>query len=907
MQKQIIKQLYKVFVLFAIFLTGCIGKEQQNTRVIGVSQSSIDDAWREAMIRDMEIELSNYDDIDLLVRNANSNNQQQIQQIRELIDLGVDLLIISPFESGPITEVVEEAHKKGIPVIITDRKVDTDQYTTFIGADNYKIGYEAGLFAADSLKRKSKTPAILEIWGLASSSPARERHNGFIDALRKQGIEPVIDSIQGSWRYDTAVVKLKDIALNRHFDLVFSHNDVMAMAASEHFNQAVGSPRPIIVGVDATAGAGLEAVADKRIDVSFLYPTGGEEVVRAAEKILNGDSIAKEILLPSARIDQKTAIANLIQNQRLTHYRDNIVSKKSKLNQLDQRYTFLENSLTLILVLLVVVVVLAIFIFFINRKIHRNNRELMERNRREEEQSKKLVALNNEIEKATAQKLQFFTNISHEIRTPLTLIMGPLEKMIQTIDDPRYLPDLQLMQRNAERLLREVNQMLDFRKMENEKMELHKRTINVVAFIGDLKCYFDGIARSRDIRYTLEVTGNQPSVLLAFDPDLLDRVVMNLLSNAFKFTPDKGHIDIRIEELADSVRIVVTDNGMGIPANELPYIFERFFTNSVSSGTGIGLHLAYSIVEMHGGKLTAESKEQQFTRFTIELPKAEVEPLESESAALQNPTVPTIDEAEIAAMVGQSYPYTVLLVEDDTDIREYLRGELSALFKVETASNGKEALAILDQKEVTVIVSDVMMPEMNGFELCAAIKNNIDYSHLPFILLTALTSEKQRLYGTVTGADIYLSKPFSPDLLKVQIIRLLNTQQKYHDRLLQKILAQDGTLIEEETPVESLDDLFLRKLVGLLNEMYTDSEYNVERLSDAMGMSRGHLYRKVKELTGETPVDFLRSYRLKKAVALLRQKRYNISEIGYMTGFSSPAYFAKCFKNAYGVPPSEFN
>lgn len=897
-------KLIRLFAWLILFCCiGCSQSGKKETKVIGISQPSIDDAWREAMIRDMQIELSNYDDINLVVRNANSNNQQQIDQIRELMDQGVDVLIVSPFESEPLTDVVEEAHKRGIPTIVTDRKVNTDQYTSFIGADNYEIGYNAGIYAANHLPKKN--PEIVEIWGLPSSSPAQERHKGFIDALHARGIYPVIDSIQGGWRADSAAIQLKTLVNPEHFDMVYSHNDVMAIAASDYFKANSKASKPIIIGIDAIAGAGLEAVADGRIDASFLYPTGGEEVVRNAKKILDGEPVEKDIKLETAQIDKKSAISSLIQNKRLTHYQNNIVKKKEQINQLTKRFSFLESSLSLILVLFLAVILLAVFVFFTNRKIHRNNRELLERNRREEEQSKKLIALNTEIEKATAQKLQFFTNISHEIRTPLTLIISPLEKLLKTIDDPRYRADLQLVQKNAQRLLREVNQMLDFRKIENEKMELHRRTLNLVSFVEDLKCYFDGVARTRHIAYTLEVTDNKPSILFNFDPNLLDKVLVNLLSNAFKFTSDNGTIQIRLEELADTVRILITDNGSGIPANEIPYIFERFYTNSPSSGTGIGLHLAYEVIQLHGGTIAAESKEKEFTRFTIELPKTNTEETAYQSDVLPY-EVPSIEEVDIEEIVNQSYPYTVLIVEDDEEIREYLKRELSGVFRVETAANGQLALDVLNEKEASVIISDVMMPHMNGFELCAAIKNDINYSHLPFILLTALTTEKQRLYGTVSGADVYISKPFSIDFLKIQIIRLLTTQQKYHEQLLKKVVENASMPGISELPVENLEDLFLRKLVALLDEVYADSEYNVERLSDSMGMSRGHLYRKIKELTGETPVDFLRRYRLKKAAALLLKKQYSVSEICYMTGFSSPAYFTKCFKNAYGVPPSEF-
>lgn len=295
-----------LILLFSLYIyTGCTRPDKEKPYVIGISQCMLDDAWRQAMIREVGIEASNYDHIRVIVKDANSTNERQIEQIRELIARKVDVLIISPFESAPLTAVAEEAYRAGIPTIITDRKVDTEQYTTFVGADNYEIGLSAGRYAAGRLPANA---AILEIWGMAGSSPAQERHNGFRDALKSR-TDLTFRRIEGNWRYDTAAEQLKTLAADEPVDFVFAHNDMMAIAAREHFLavDSVHDRQLPVIGMDAVAGAGLEAIADGRIDASFLYPTGGEQVIRTAVQLIRGEEVPHYIPLSSGVVDRAAA------------------------------------------------------------------------------------------------------------------------------------------------------------------------------------------------------------------------------------------------------------------------------------------------------------------------------------------------------------------------------------------------------------------------------------------------------------------------------------------------------------------------------------------------------------------------------------------------------------------------
>ena len=877
--------------LTLIVLCGCTSSGKQKKHVIGLSQCMLDDAWRQAMINDMRIEASNYDDVEIIIKDAQNNNETQIQQIRDLIRQKVDVLIISPYQSEPITAVAEEAYRAGIPTIITDRKVNTDQYTSFVGANNYEIGLAAGNYAANYLPPNA---IILEIWGLTQTSPAQERHKGFVDALRERE-DLSFRKIEGQWLVDTARMELRKLEHPEQIDFVYAHNDMMAIAAREYFMawDSIRGRELRIIGVDAVAGAGLEAVEDGRINASFLYPTGGEQVIRTAMRIIQGEPVDKVIPLRTAPVDHQSARTLLLQADQLQKYRQRIEAQRSRIDGLSDRFYFLRNSLGVISLLMIGFIALSIYAFYINRKMRQANR--------------KLISLNAEMKEVTAQKLQFFTNVSHEVRTPLTLILAPLDRLIISLRESPYASDLGLIQKNANRLLRVINQILDFRKVEGKQEKLAVREIDLVPFVGEIKSYFDSMASVRAIAYTF--TSSIKQCTLWIDPDLLEKVFVNLLSNAFKFTPEGGSVRIELTEEEDRVFIQVIDTGSGIQPGNLPHLFDRFYTEDRSMGTGIGLHLVKEYIHMHGGEIRVESEPGQRTTFTVCLRKGKAHFEDSDlmetSVSHQAYEASRLDDSETHKMLSKTYPYTILITEDDDEVRCFLERELSPHFKTRTAANGKDALRVLEEEEISLVVSDVMMPEMNGFELCRMIKSQLPFSHIPVILLTALTDERQRIFGITGGADDYIQKPFHTDYVKIKIIHLLQERQKLRERLLEK-LRDNKLLLSEPEKVESIDDAFLRKFAEQIEAVYADPEYNVEKLSETLGLSRGHLHRKIKELTGTAPVEFLRTYRLNKATQLLRQNAYTVSEVAYRTGFSSPAYFSKCFKAVYGVTPTEY-
>lgn len=902
--------IYRFCLLICILsLTISCKQEGEKKFVVGVSHSSINDSWRKAMMLDMQVKASEYSGLTLQIKDAGEDNDTQIKQIREFIKQRVDLVIISANESEPVTTAAVEAFRAGIPTIIIDRKIYSEEYTTFIGADNYEIGRAAGLFI-NSLLKKEKT-TIVEVWGREGSSSARDRHNGFSDALIHND-NVILKTVYGRWHSKETKENIAALGLFDDIDIVYAHNDVMALAAREAIMEIdpLAVKRIKFIGIDALPGKGkgIEAVSNGYLTASFVYPTGGTTAIKVAWQILNGQPVSKQYALTSALIDKENAGTLYLQTEQLADYQEQIEKQRNNLEEMLSEYRFLQNSVGLILLLLGVVGLLALYVIHIFRKVQRKNHELKRTNIQVEQQREELAIANRKIEQATTRKLQFFTNVSHEIKTPLTLILGPLNKLSKELPpDSPLADDIHIIKKNADRLKRVVSQLLDFRKVESNKMDMRVTEIDLITFIEDVSSYFDNMAQSKQIQYSFQ--HDVSSVMLWVDTDKMEKILANLLSNAFKFTPDGGTVTIRLQDHAGYVILSVEDNGKGIQPQNLSSVFDQFFTADHLTGTGIGLHLTHEFVGMHKGSIRVESEPGKRTVFFVELPKGKSHFDEScvfaPSVTELSSGVANLDTREMDEIVNRTYDYTILIVEDDPDINAYLQKELKPNFRILAAENGRVAVDILAKENVSLVISDVMMPEMNGYELCKRIKSDIVFSHIPVILLTALSDDKQRMYGIASGADEFIQKPFNIEEVKLRIVRLLEERARLRNAFAQELQSPAASGLKTDK-AESMDELFMRKFMALIEESYPDSNFSIEKASEMLGLSRVHLYRKVKELTGVTPTDFLRNYRLKQAAALLRQKDCNVNEAAYATGFSSPPYFSKCFKAVYNITPTEY-
>lgn len=601
-------RFYRAPLLAALtLLTSACREESAEPKeiVIGFSQCC-SDVFREAMLFDMQIESANYPNVRLVVRNADYDNELQRQQVAELTRSAdpVDVLIVSPNEAEPLTDVTVDAYLRGIPTIILDRMINSDQYSVAIGADNYQIGRTAGRYIRQHLPPGSR---ILEIWGIPGSTPAVERHNGLLSTL---GDSYRVDSVHGEWQPNIAAERIARLESYDDIDCIFAHNDVMALAAREAImrRDSISGRRIRYLGIDATYGVGLEAIVDGRLDASFLYPTGGATAIRKAVELLQGVPVEKNVRLNTATIDRSNAQTLIAQAQQMEDYQRRINRQREELNALSVRFDYLQNSSLAIFCLTALLIPILIYALYANRKIRQKNRELHETNAQIEFQRRELTLKNAQLERASTSKLRFFTNISHEIRTPVSLIINPLQQITRQgniLPAPVY-ETLKLIIRNADRLLKMVNRILDVSRMEDQSEVLILTEIRIADFLRDVGRCFEPLAQTRKIRFTLQDhSGNAP---LTIDADKIELIFMNLLSNAFRFTPDGGEITVRSTCDRDWVTIEVEDSGCGIPPERLPHIFKRFFTDDRNPGTGVGLHLCREITELHHGEISAENR-----------------------------------------------------------------------------------------------------------------------------------------------------------------------------------------------------------------------------------------------------------------------------------------------------------
>ncbi len=486
-------------------------------------------------------------------------------------------------------------------------------------------------------------------------------------------------------------------------------------------------------------------------------------------------------------------------------------------------------------------------------------------------------------------KMQFFTNVSHDFRTPLTLILTPVEEMISKNPELKNDTFISTIQRNAQRLLNLVNEVLDMRKMEMYGSELLLKTSNLSAVVRDTVSSFMVMADSQGVELRIEDEGE--SLVFDFDEGKIVKVLTNLLSNAFKFTPRDGRITVRIEKSQDNACISVCDTGPGVADKDKRRIFDRFYQAKNSpAGSGIGLHVVREFILLHGGDIQVEDNEPSGAMFIFTIPLRKADAGEAG---------PVMEEHEAAA--SDSSRPTVLIVDDSDDFRTFMTASLNGEYNVFEASDGVEALKIVDDEDIDVVISDVMMPNMDGTELCRRMKSDINTSHIPVILLTAKAMQEDECYGLESGADDYLTKPFNMSILRLRIAKFIEWK-KNSKRLFEKELE----ITTEQITLTSMDDRLLQQAINVINENISNPDFSVSELSAALCMHRANLYKKLLYITGKTPVEFIRAIRLKKAVALLETDGVYVSEVAYMVGFNSPKVFAGHFKEEFGCSPSEY-
>lgn len=872
--------------LYVVFLTLVFSACSDNNvkkYVIGVSQCS-EDIWRDKLNNELVMSTYQHDNVTLKFASANDNDRLQKQQIEQFIKEGVNLLIVSPNQIHTISSVIDKAYDAGIPVILFDRKTDSRKYTAFIGADNYEAGHEIGDFIGQQLDGKGN---IAEICGLQASSPAIERNRGFMDALKDYSGIKVIARKHGDWVKESGVMAMDSVLsqTKEPIQYVFAQNDRMALGALQSIKKhKVKGIR--IVGIDAlpVPGGGMENVRDGNLEASYIYPTRGDSVMQLALNILEKKPYKRDNYLKGALVTKANANVLLMQNEEMNKQTARLNALHGKVDTYLVQYNHQKMYIVLFSIILFLLIGIMVYIY----------RTILMKRRIEEEANK--------------AKLQFFTNISHELRTPLTLIADPVNYIIHDDNlNSQQRSMLQIVQRNVLVLTQLVSEILDFRKVQNGKMELRLSDFNLAESMKQWIMLFSVSAQKKHIAISMDAPD---TIMLRADQDKIERICYNLLSNALKYTSEGGEISLMAKEEGGRVIISVADNGCGISSDELPYIFDRFYqAKNAGRGTGIGLAIVKAFTELHHGEVSATSIEGKGSTFTIHIPvrqKGEVtnqltekiEQLIEPSSAEEVPNQARhIDEL---IQPYQTDKPEVLIIDDNIDIRTYLRSVLSEKYNVSEAADGKVGLELARKIVPDIVLSDIMMPVMDGLAFCQQLKTDKAISHIPVILLTARSLDEQRAEGYEHGADAYLSKPFSLRLLLSRIDNLIESRKKLNQTWSKGVEDDEIGNISNE-----IDKSFLKQLRKIIQENLANSDLSVEQIGDEIGLSRVQLYRKVKALTGYSPVEIVRKARLTRARHLLQTTERTVSEVAYAVGFSTPSYFSKCYKDEFGENPKK--
>ena len=911
--------------LAALLLSACGGREHRRY-VIGVSQCS-EDTWRDKLNEELRIAALYYNNVDVRIKSAYDDVRLQTEQIDRFVDEGVDLLIIAPGQVS-ISPAIDRAYKKGIPVIIFDRRTRSNMYTAYIGADNREIGRSMGQYLAGA----AKGCRVVELCGLSSSSPAIERSEGFEKAVNAMGGTgngtnnagsgngksnassiSIVKKVHADWT-EQGAYRVMDSLLTAGcppFNCLFAHNDRMAMGARRAVAKHGMDVRKVrFCGIDAMPqqGGGMQLVADGVLFASYIYPTRGDEVMQLAMNILEGRPFKRDNRLSSALVTQDNARVLLMQNDETMRQQERLSTLRNRVDKTAADFNTQRAFLLALLVLVALLIVACAYALYAYRTKTR---------------------LTHDMEQMTHTQLQFFTNVSHELRTPLTLIAGPTEQLLESPavrGTQRQM--LEMVQRNTRILTQLVGEILDFRKVQNGKAKLHLNRFAVADELGKWTADFGAVAARHHIRLTLNTSACPADAVAIADRDKLEHIFFNLMSNALKYTPDGGQITVKLEDegsCSDTTQgtasfiLSVSDTGRGVAPEELPHLFERFYqARGAVGGTGIGLALVKAYVDLHHGKVHAESEEGHGTTFVVSLPATQpgYDPTQDSTAATTGHTPQDgalmVDDSYMPADVAaaeqadritnaedfDSDKPLILIIDDNSGMRTYLRSILQDRYNVSEAVDGRQGLERARREVPKLVVCDVMMPVMDGLEFTRQLKQDTATSHIPVILLTARSLSEQREEGYGTGADSYITKPFAGSLLLARIDNLLRSRT-----LLRSLFSGSRQEEEAEERLGTHDQTFVTRLRDIIRRNLSDSSFSVERIGEEIGLSRVQLYRKVKALTGQTPVELLRRARLEKGRQLIEKTDRSIAEIAYEVGFTSPSYFNKCFREEFGTSP----
>ncbi len=909
-------------------LTACSGSDREQKFRIGFAQCTGTENWKRATREGMQRELSLHPGTELIYRSANDNSELQVKQIKELLNDNIDILLVSPNEAAPLTSVVKEAYNRGIPVVVIDRKTNSDLYTAFIGINNYELGKQAGEYVAHVLHDSA---SIIEVMGLQGSTPTSDRQRGFEESIARYPHMRIKQRLYGAWLQDKSTAAFLGIKEKLSpTDVVCAQNDPMAVGAYEVY-KSLGMEKSVkFFGIDGLPGpdGGIQLVGDKILQATFLTPTGGEEAIATAFNILEKQPFHKENILPTVVIDSTNVRIMKLQTDRLNAQTSDIEKQYNLLQEQRRIYHNQRNLLYIAITALVAALVLGSIVFFALRKNRIINRQLAGQNEEILTQRNQLIEMTAKANEATDAKFNFFTNISHELRTPLTLILGPLE---DSLASPKLhftiRHNLELVQKNALRLLRLINQLMDFRKIELNKMKLVISENPISEFVLEIANAFQEVAHRKSISFN--ITSKVGDLRVWFDVNILDKVLFNLLSNAFKFTSENGTINVLIDKdaAAGRVLVMIQDTGVGMTPDEVDHAFELFYQGHTKGfkGTGLGLSLAKEMIHLHQGSITVESAKWKGSTFTLSLPLgqprlSEDEPAANseipgiaETAAGKPSFIPTYEDIKVytsdiqpisfqdEAVVNSHKDYSVLIIEDNDDLRGFLKKRLGCQYEMHEAADAVRGIAMAYDLVPDLIISDIILPGDDGLHLMEVLKQDLRTSHIPIILLTAKGAMEDQIKGIKLKADAFIVKPFNLEYLEETIKNLLNNRSVLREHYTSELPTESRTNASTKVTRK-----FINEFIAIVENNIPNEDFSVEDICREIGISRVQLYRKVKALIGYNVNDYISTVRLQKAKYLLADPQLTIADVAFKVGYSSQAYFSTVFKSKFNLTPTEY-
>ena len=887
----------------------CKVSKQESKYTIGFSQFSSNEKWEEAVAQSMNIEAGFHKDVKLNILNSNADVDKQISDVESFIEQGVDVIIISPIAPKPLTPILKKAAAKDIPVIVLDREISV--YSSFIGVNNYEIGINAGKYL-QSLKKELN---VVELKGWAGTTPTKHISLGFKKVIEENENLTLVGAVQDSYDGSGITDKLESLlATTENIDYIFAHSDDLALKASNIIKSTKHKDVKLIgVGGLNSEKGGIPLVKEGVLEATILCPTGGKEAIQTALNILEKRKTKKDNLLPSVIVDVTNVDLLSRQLSLINSYELDVEKQQKKLTEQIKLYDSQRDFLIATLIFLAIIIVLLVITLKGKKKVVQQKKLLVKLIDQIDSQKKEIEKIAEDLKVTNEATNNFFMGVSHDFKTPISLILSSTESLIGS-ETHQKSKEYSLIYNNSRRLLRMINQLLDFRRVESKSFKLRASKTNIESFVTAVFSDFNSEAKKKQIDFSLNVKVENPEVYV--DQDLFDNVLFNLLSNAFKFTPIGGQINITIEENEHKIHIAIQDSGIGILSSEKEKIFNQFYqgTNNQKSSSGIGLFLTREYVKLHRGEIRVVSEKNKGATFIITLPKGKSHFKKDEIIVKQQ-----VQRNEFTDTKQQQVTNTIsdvvklstekerlLVIEDNNDLRILLKEKLSEFYEVYDSDgiNIKEKILEIIPD---VIISDANLPDISGFEICEMVKNDERTSHIPVLMLTALKTDEAHLKGLKSGVDMFLTKPFNLSVLFQSIETLL-----YNRKKLQKSFKDSATVEVEKTrttkkKIKDKETEFVNKINALIAKNIDDSSFTVEVLAEELNISRVQLYRKIKALLGLTISDYIQNIRLEKGKEmLLSEEILSIADIAYSVGFSSPNYFSTAFKGKYGETPKKF-